>query len=263
MRAQGRIALTERDRHLIGLVSRFRLLSRDQVMALAPFRSLTRANTRLASLVRAGLLSRKVLPVYPGNGSAQALYYLGTQSGNVLDGLAHAPRNQVRQIARWDLRQIEHVLAANQVLVDFLNATQAVAPAVPTSFRSDPELRQIFADSALVPDGWFAWTEAGRRFNCFVEVDLHHEGLREWRSKVLRYLEYAESGLHQERFGFNAFRVCVVAKTAKRLASLRQVSEAAGRLFLFCEAGGVDAQRFFGAGWLGARGTARIRLHEA
>jgi hypothetical protein len=262
MRRQDRIALTERDRYVIGLLSRFRLLSRNQVMALGPFRSLTRANTRLASLVQAGLLSRKVLPVYPGKGSAQSLYYLGTQSANVLDAPSHAPRNQVRQIARWDLRQIEHVLAANQVLVDFLDAMQTTAPGVPASFRSDPELRQIFADSALVPDGWFAWTEGGRRFNCFVEVDLHHEGLREWRSKVLRYLEYAESGLHQERFGFNAFRVCVVAKTSKRLASLRQVAEAAGRLFLFCAAGDVDAQRFFGAAWLAARGTSQVRLVE-
>jgi Replication-relaxation len=262
MRGQDRIALTERDRHLIGLVSRFRLLSRDQLMALAPFRSLTRANTRLASLVRAGLLSRKVLPIYPGKGSAQSLYYLGTQSVNATDALSHAPRAQVRQIARWDLRQVEHVLAANQVLVDFLTAVQAVVPAVPTSFRSDPELRQIFADSALVPDGWFAWTEVGRRFNCFVEVDLHHEGLREWRSKVLRYLEYAESGLHQDRFGFNAFRVCVIARTSKRLASLRQIAEAAGRLFLFGEARAVTAQQFFNAVWLAARGTAQVRLVE-
>jgi hypothetical protein len=262
MRGQDRIALTERDQRLVGLVSRFRLLSRDQLMALAPFRSLTRANTRLASLVRAGLLSRKVLPVYPGKGSAQALYYLGRQSGNALDSASHAPRTQVRQIARWDLRQVEHVLAANQVLVDFLTAVQTVVPAVPTSFRSDPELRQIFADSALVPDGWFAWTEGGKRFNCFVEVDLHHEGLREWRSKVLRYLEYAESGLHHERFGFNAFRVCVVAKTAKRLASLRQIAEAAGRLFLFGEARAVTAQQFFNAVWLAARGTAQVRLVE-
>jgi Replication-relaxation len=119
MRGQGRIALTERGRHLIGLVSSFRFLSRDQLMALAPFRSLTRANTTLASLVRVGLLSRKVLPVYPGKGSAQALYYLGTQSGNATDALSHAPRAQVRQIARWDLRQVEHVLAANQSQLPF------------------------------------------------------------------------------------------------------------------------------------------------
>ncbi len=42
MRGQYQIALTEGDRHLIGLVSRFRLLSRDQLMTLALFRSLTR-----------------------------------------------------------------------------------------------------------------------------------------------------------------------------------------------------------------------------
>src|SRR5207244_3591664 len=71
------IGLTERDRRIADLVYRYRLLSRDQLMKLAPFGSLTRANTRLAALVQAGLLSRKVVPVYPGKGGAQALYFLG------------------------------------------------------------------------------------------------------------------------------------------------------------------------------------------
>src|SRR5437762_2966220 len=54
-----RLVLTERDRRLLDQVGRFRLVSRDQAMALAPFGSLTRANTRLARLVQARLLARK------------------------------------------------------------------------------------------------------------------------------------------------------------------------------------------------------------
>src|SRR4051794_15736401 len=119
-----RLAITERDRRLLELVSRFRLLTRDQVMVLAPFGSLTRANTRLAACLRAKLLSRKLMPTYVGNGSAQALYFLGVGSSDVLDGNAASVRQQIRQVSRWDLRQIEHVLAANQVLVDFTAALQ-------------------------------------------------------------------------------------------------------------------------------------------
>src|SRR5262249_85166 len=117
-----KVVLTERDRRLVQLVSRFRLLSRDQVMALAPFGSLTRANTRLAPLLHPGPLSRKLLPIYPGNGSAQALYYLGRASGNAIDIHPEVLSQQLRQASRWDLRHVEHLVSANQVLVDFLAA---------------------------------------------------------------------------------------------------------------------------------------------
>src|SRR5207253_9649107 len=95
------------------------------------------------------------------------------------------------------------------------------------SFRTEPELRQMFSDRTLVPDGWIEFEHTSRRFNCFVEVDLHHEGLYEWRTKVLRYLEYAESNLHEERFGFRSFLVLVLAKSNERLRHLRQIGEAA------------------------------------
>jgi hypothetical protein len=255
-----RIALTERDRRLVHYVSRFRLLSRDQLMALAPFGSLTRANTRLANLVRARLLSRKLVPVYPGNGSAQALYFLGRASGTVLNIGPETLNRQLRQASRWDLRQVEHVLAANQVIVDFVTGLPRAANAEPVSFQTEPELREVLGDRTFVSDGWFAWTAAGRRFNCFVEVDLHHEGLREWRAKVLRYMEYAESGVHQERFGFRAFRVCVMAKSTARLNNLRQIGETAGALFLFSQIGMVSAKNFFDPVWLRARGDTAIRL---
>jgi hypothetical protein len=80
--------LTERDHRLVALVARFRLLSRDQLMALAPFGSLTRANTRLAALVRMRALARKNVPVYPGHGSAQALYHLGRKAREVVPSIS-------------------------------------------------------------------------------------------------------------------------------------------------------------------------------
>jgi len=121
----------------------------------------------------------------------------------------------------------------------------------------------MFSDRKLVPDGWFAWTHGDKRFDCFIEIDLHHEGLSEWRAKVLRYVEYAESGLHQERFGFRAFRTCALAKSAARLNNLRSISETAGGLFLFGAIGAVTAANFFDAVWCRARGQTPIRLVEA
>ena len=262
-RRNSKLALTKRDQRLLELLYRFRLLSRDQIMAVAGFGSLTRVNTRLAALVHARVLSRKVLPVYPGKGSAQALYFLGPASRTFVEADPEVVCRLIRQISRWDLRQVEHVIAANQVLVDASSALGRTPGACLISFRTEPELRQMFSDRALVPDGWIAFENDGKRFNCFVEIDLHHEGLAEWRTKVLRYLEYAQSGMHQERFGFRSFRVLVLAKTKARLCNLRQIGEAAGRLFLFGEIGTVNAQTILSPVWLPAVGNASLRLTEA
>jgi len=257
-----RLAVTERDRRLIKLVSRFRLLARDQVIILAPFGSLTRANTRLAGCVRAKLLSRKLMPIYVGNGSAQALYFLGIGSGAVLDGETGSVNQQVRQVSRWDLGEVEHVIAANQVLVDFTAALQHESGAILLSFRTEPELRQVFVNRSFVPDGWVAWTSGGRRFNCFIEVDLHHEGLTVWRKKILEYLEYAESDLHKELFGSRYFRVLVLAKGSTRLEHLRQISVPAGQLFLFGQIGKISHANLFSRVWQRALGEQLVSLTQ-
>ena len=262
MTGSERIVLTERDRRLLEYVYRFRLLSRDQVMALAQFRSLTRANTRLGALVRAGVLKRKTLPVYPGHGDAQALYYLGRASRLFLTLDDSVISQLVRQVSRWDLSQVEHVRAANQALIALVSCLDGVN-ALATSFRTEPELRRRFLDHALVPDAWVEWTFQARRYNCFLEIDLHHEGLHVWREKVLAYLAYAESGLHQEHFGYQAFRVLVLAGSAKRLEGLRHAASAAGRLFLFAETGNLSPEAAISPIWQPTSDSKPIPLMEA
>jgi hypothetical protein len=255
--------VTERDRKVLVLVQRFRMLTRDQAMALAPFRSLTRANTRLAALVRARLLRRKQLPVYPGHGGAQALYYLGSASETVLGIDCATLARTMRQIGRWDARQVTHVVAANQVLVTLITALSSRTDAELLTFSTESELRQVLHDRDLVPDGWLAWTEQGRRYNAFVEVDLHHEGLTAWRQKILRYQTYLTSGVHQERFGYRACRVLVLARTSARLAHLRHAAQTAGRLCVFAELSQVTDQNVLDAVWRSAHGAAPIALRNA
>ncbi len=255
------LQITARDRRMIEFLHRFRLLTRDQIMAVAPFHSLTRANTRLAALTRAGVLSRKHLPIYPGHGSAQSLYHLGRKAADVVPVDAGSVLQQVRQVSRWDLRQVEHVRAANGVLIGLYTALSRAHSDV--RFETEPELRNKFQGRTLVPDGWIAWAAEGKRFNCFLEIDLHHEGLTDWREKVLGYQTYADSGEHEGQFGFRGFRVLVLAQTARRLSGLRQVAVCAGRLFLFGELGVPADTMASEAVWLRAAGADRIRLMEA
>jgi hypothetical protein len=149
------------------------------------------------------------------------------------------------------------------VLVEFMSALGSASDAHLQAFRTEPELRQVFLETNLVPDGWIAWNTAAKHFNCFIEVDLHHEGLTFWREKVLKYVAYAQSSLHQELFGYRFFRVLVVAKSHARIARLRQVSAHAGRMFVFAELVEVRAQTIFSSIWLTSTGEDRTALGDA
>lgn len=260
---RGQLVLTERDERLLDFVARFRLISRDQAMALAPFASLTRANTRLAALAGAQLLSRKVLPVYPGKGSAQHLYFLGSASTAVLSLTPQTLTSLIRQVSRWETRQTSHVLAANQVLVDFIAGVGQNPDAQLLAFKTDVELREAFQGQAFVPDGWVAWVQVGKRFNGFVELDLSTETLKVWERKLDNYQAYSDSGMHRKLFGFLAYRVLVVAKSQQRIAHLQQITRNAGRMFVFAEASGLNAKNILDSVWLGATQEERIRLKEA
>jgi hypothetical protein len=258
-----RLVLTERDCEIPQLAQRFGILSRDQIKALCRFGSITRVNTRSAALVKAGILQRKTLPVYPGHGSAQALYALGKESFVVLPGDMQEIAQQVRRVGRWDLQQVEHVQAANQVLVDFISALRRNPESALIAFRTELELRRLLVNRSLVPDGWIAWTAQGKRFNCFIEVDLHHEGLTVWRRKILEYVSFAQCGLHQELFGFRAFRVLVLAKSRARLENLRRIAVEAGQLFRFADLGAVRADTILNPVWLPASGSVALALTGA
>jgi hypothetical protein len=257
-----RLILTHRDQQLLEWVDRFHLLSRDQVMAVVGFHSLTRANTRLGTLLRAKLVSRKRLPVVPGTGSAQSLYYVGPASTKFLDADPARIAAQIRRISRWDARQVTHVVAANQVLIDFVVAIRRTQQLQLLSFQTEPELRRAFLGQPLVPDGWLAWVEQGRRFNCFTEVDLAHEGLEQWRRKVVEYHRYRESGLHQELFGFRSFKVLVLTTSGKRLENFRKTSALAEQVFLFAKFADITAETILGPAWLTVTGQEPIRLNE-
>lgn len=256
------LVLTARDRRMITLLTRFRLLSRDQIMTLAPFHSLTRVNTRLAALVRARVLSRKQIAVLPGHGSAQALYSLGPRSADFTQCDAMEIRRQVRQAARWEWSSVEHLLTCNELLIAFGRACRTKENTSLIAFRTEPELRETMTQASLCPDGWLAWRSGDRAFNGFIEVDLHHEGLTQCRSKVLAYQAYASSGLHKELFEFASFRVFVVAKSRRRLDSLRRICGFAEGLFFFSDLQAA-VRNPLGGVWLRADGDAVLGPEEA
>src|SRR5260221_13937219 len=78
------LAITERDRALVGEIARFGVMSREQLMRLQFFASKTRANERLKRLVAAGYLSarRQPLPL----GGPRSVYLPGVVSADGREG---------------------------------------------------------------------------------------------------------------------------------------------------------------------------------
>lgn len=263
VQAESAVVLTPRDRRVLEHVWRFRLLNRDQLMLLAPFRSVTRANTRLAGLAKAKLLSRKFLPVHPGHGSAQALYAVGSATARALGKDPVEGLRQSRQASRWDAIHTAHLQTANQILVEFLAYSNRSSDPKVLGFQTEAELRRQFIDHRLVPDGWIAWAREGKRYNAFIEVDLHHEGLREWRKKIVDYLAYVESGFHSELFHFQACRILVLTRSRKRLDHIRRLAEIAGRMFLFATIDDLRPSSVFGPVWLTPSGQTRTTLEHS
>src|SRR5687767_2083391 len=74
MNGTDHLMLQDRDRRLLTEVDDTRIVDRDQAMAVAGFHSITRANTRLLRLTKAGLLRRFFIGTHSGN--RKALYTL-------------------------------------------------------------------------------------------------------------------------------------------------------------------------------------------
>src|SRR5579863_5229036 len=80
------IVLQDRDRHLLTELAVMRIIDREQAKCVARFGSTTRANTRLLSLVRAGLLRRFFMGT---TGRATKALYALSRSGADIVGVPY------------------------------------------------------------------------------------------------------------------------------------------------------------------------------
>lgn len=206
------IIIQERDRHLLAELGTMRIIDRETARKVAPFGSVTRANTRLLALVRAGLLRRFF--VGTAAGGKKALYALSPSGARLAGATSLGPKRGRDELVVADFF-VTHELHVNELFCDF--KCGAGLPA-------DLQFRRWLAfasplDEAvpLVPDGY---VECGS-LTAFVEVDLGHERHAVWRAKVQNYLNYAISGRFEDRFAAKRFLVLAVADTTGRMEALR------------------------------------------
>lgn len=251
------LVIQERDRVFLTELSIMRVADRDHAMAAAGFRSITRVNTRLLALHRAGLLRRFFIGSLGGR---KALYALSPKGAQVIGVPCRGPRRRQDELLVADF-SVLHQLAVNDV---YCRLRFGTIPVPGIAFVQWVAFTEPPTDHLpLIPDGYIEFrTQAGIDAS-FVEVDLGTEEKQVWKEKAAHYHELAKSGAYARRFGQSRFRVLVLVNSLRRLQSIRAaVATVTPKIFWFATLDDTRREECFGPVWLRPTGTATHPLFE-
>lgn len=197
--------ITPRDVRLVKDLALSHVLSRDQILQLGYFGSVTRANTRLRELARLQVVKRYETPFYtqglhiPG---PKAVEVVDVRIGNLLCSRAGSPRF------------LQHALSVTNVRI-------ALARKAAGQWRFEQQIwRSQRGDQSFEvrPDGLFLAATP-----IFVEVDLGHVSPAKFKEKLKSYQQLALSGTCESLYGFSSFRLLTVTTGTLRARHLRRL----------------------------------------
>jgi len=200
------LAFTERDRAVVGEVTRFGVMSRDQLMRLKFFSSKTRANERLKRLADAGYLASQRQPL--AIGGPRCVYLPGRL---VADG-----RDARKRFADVSALFLTHQLGLVDIRLAFEQHSRLLR------WLTEHDLAGL--SLGLVPDAYLEYEVGGLTYCAFVEYDRGTETLGRIERKVRAYLDLAQSGRFGRTFSRRFFRVFVVTDSAGRLATISETT---------------------------------------
>jgi hypothetical protein len=239
------IIFQERDRHMLRELGVMRVIDRIQAMCVAGFGSITRANSRLLALVRAGLLVR----FFMGTDAVgrKALYTLSPKGAALVESRYHGLRRGRDEVLAADFF-VSHQLKVNEIycILKYRPIPIPGAKFVRWVSFSEP----VVTGLALMPDGYAEIAASGKFLAAFLEVDLGHETRAVWTKKVREYLRLAVSNTFPQQFGQDRFRVLAVATSERRLESLRLATAGeTDKIFWFTTFDAIERTGFWSAIW--------------
>jgi len=244
------IILQKRDRHLLRELGVMRVIDRIQAMCVAGFGSITRANSRLLALVRAGLLLR----FFMGTDAVgkKALYTLSPK-GAVLGETRYRGLRRGRDEVLVADYFVTHQLKINEI---YCALKYRPIPIPETKFvRWVSFSEPVGTGTALMPDGYAEVAATGKFLAAFLEVDLGHETRAVWAKKVREYLRLAMSNTFPQQFGQDRFRVLAITNSDNRLESLRLTTAAeTDKIFWFTTFDAITRDGFWSAIWKRPKG---------
>jgi hypothetical protein len=243
-----RMVVQPRDIAFLRELSILLVVDRDQAMVAGGFRSVTRINTRLLALYRAGLVRRFFLG---SGGGCKALYALSAKGAQLIGVPLRGPRRRQDQMLIADFF-VQHQLAINEVY-----CALKFKPIQGASFhRWIPFHEPLVGGLSLIPDGYVEFSTPAGIDASFLEVDLGHESLTVWKEKTRHYLQLALSGEFQKRIRQDRFRVIVLANSERRLHSIRTaVAATTEKIFWFATLDAIRNDKFFASVWFRPTGA--------
>ena len=203
--------LTDRDRRLLKDIALSHVLSRDQILNLSYFGSVSRANRRLRSLCESGLLRQLTVPLEQQRlyvAGAKAVMVVGERIGILIENRSSTPRF------------LQHALMTTDVRIALLNGGGE-------GWRYEQQVRDSYFWAGRTrefrPDGLVTSSFCVQ----FVEVDLGHVSRPKFARKVREYASYVASGRFLAVYGEKDKSLLVVTTGSLRRAHLSNVASGA------------------------------------
>lgn len=196
--------LVERDVQLVRDIALSHVLSRDQIIELGYFHSVSRVNARLRALTEEGFIQRLETPFFSQNlyaSGRKARLIVGERIGALLDGRKGSPR------------YIQHALSVTRTRIAFTqrpgNKWRFEQQAF-VQFSFDGRRMEAKPDGLVVgPSGLLA-----------VEVDLGNVSYPKFKQKLASYSAFLRSGQCQVHWNAGTFHLLVVTTSSARVNRL-------------------------------------------
>ncbi len=200
--------ITQRDVTVLRDLALSHVATRDQLMDLGYFNSITRVNTRLRELATIGLVRRLDTPFFSQGlhiATKRAAEVVGEKISKLIEGRTSSPRF------------VQHALSVTNVRIALSRRSSGV-------WRFEQQLWRKVPGSVsheVRPDGLFMGT-----LPIFIEVDMGHASGSRFKEKLTTYQALARSGNCQSLYGFSQFRVLTVTTGTLRSRHLRRLQPA-------------------------------------
>jgi hypothetical protein len=250
------IVVQNRDLRLLGELGVMRIMDREMAGIIGQFGVRRRVNACLHRLTRAGLLRRFFVgSVAHGR---KAVYTLSPKGAELVGSAVGGIRRPANGLVTSD-GFVEHQTAINEIylLLKFRPVPQAGLSVLRWITFHQPISEAV----KLKPDAYLELAAGALVRAMFLEVDLGTEALKVWQQKTAAYLRLAVSGEFARRFRQPQFRVLVVTRSEKRLASIRSaVSKSTTKIFWFTTFDAIKRDGLWSPVWLRPSGDQRQSL---
>jgi hypothetical protein len=179
-------------------------------------------------------------------GGRKALYVLSSKGAQAAQVPSRGPRRLQDAVLVADYF-VGHQLAVNVI---YCTLKYGAIPVPHVTFNRWASFHEpVVPGIPLIPDGYVELMTPKGIAACFLEADLGHESQTIWKRKVEHYVDLALSGKFRKQFGYERFRVLVLANSERRLHSIRKTASAiTQKIFWFATLASVESD-FFAPVW--------------